>query len=49
MLRRTHLSWFNKNGGESEFLKILENFEIDNIERETLEELADEGLLKVQN
>ena len=45
MLRRTHLSWFNANGGERDLKNIIEKFEIENIEKETLKELEDEGLL----
>jgi hypothetical protein len=45
MLRRTHLSWFNVNGGERDLKNIIEKFEIENIEKETLKELEDEGLL----
>tara|TARA_B100001769_G_scaffold155124_1_gene121735 strand:+ start:293 stop:586 length:294 start_codon:yes stop_codon:yes gene_type:complete len=45
MLRRTHLSWFNVNGGERDLKNIIEKFEIENIEKETLKELDDEGLL----
>ena len=45
MLRRTHLSWFNENGGKNEIGKIIGKFENKNIEKETLKELDDEGLL----
>ena len=45
MLRRTHLSWFNENGGKDEFSKILDNFDINGIEADTLRELSEEGLL----
>ena len=45
MLRRTHLSWFNKSGGKDELLKIIKNFDMDGIEGDTLNELHDEGLL----
>ncbi len=45
MLRRTHIGWFNNNGGKDEFSKILQNFDLEGIEDETSEELYDEGLL----
>jgi len=46
MLRRTHISWFNNNGGKDEFSKIIQYFDLDGIEVDTLEELYGEGLLK---
>ena len=49
MLRRTHLSWFNENGGKNEIGKIIGKFENKNIEKETLKELDDEGLLYKNN
>lgn len=49
MLRRTHLSWFNENGGKNEIRKIIGKFENKNIEKETLKELDDEGLLYKNN
>ena len=49
MLRRTHLSWFNENGGKNEIRNIIGKFENKNIEKETLKELDDEGLLYKNN
>jgi glycerol-3-phosphate dehydrogenase len=46
MLRRTHISWFNNNGGKDEFSKIIQYFDLDGIEVDTSEELYGEGLLK---
>ena len=46
MLRRTHISWFNNNGGKDEFSKIIQYFDLDAIEVDTSEELYGEGLLK---
>ena len=45
MLRRTHISWFNENGGKNEIKKIVTEFELNDAENETLEELKNEGLL----
>ena len=45
MLRRTHISWFNENGGKNEIKKIVTEFEFTDAENETLEELKNEGLL----
>ena len=47
MLRRTHLSWFNKNGGEKDIQEIVKNFDIDDVKTATLKELADEGLFDI--
>ena len=47
MLRRTHLSWFNKNGGEKDIQEIVKNFDINGVKTVTLKELADEGLFDV--
>ena len=44
MLRRTHLSWFQKEGGEAELDKIINNFDIPDIKQETIEELRRESL-----
>ena len=49
MLRRTHISWFNNNGGMDEFSKIIQYFDLDGIEVDTSEELYGEGLLKETN
>ena len=49
MLRRTHISWFNNNGGKDEFSKIIQYFDLDGIEVDTSEELYGEGLLKETN
>ena len=45
MLRRTHISWFNENGGKNEIKKIVTEFQLTDAENETLEELKNEGLL----
>ena len=47
MLRRTHLSWFNKNGGEKDIQEIVKNFDIDDVKTATHKELADEGLFDI--
>ena len=45
MLRRSHISWFNENGGKNEIKKIVTEFQLTDAENETLEELKNEGLL----
>ena len=45
MLRRTHLSWFQKGGGEEELDKIIKKFDIPNIKQETIKELKRESLV----
>ena len=50
MLRRTRLSWFNKEGGKDSLNAISEHFSNKNsILEETLNELRAEGLTKINN
>jgi len=49
MLRRTHLSWFNSHGGKESISEIVAEFDIDNIESETINEIIEEGLIEEIN
>ncbi len=45
MIRRSHLSWFNKDGGKYYIAEIAKKFKYKNAEEETLKELKAEGLI----
>ena len=50
MLRRTHISWFNEEGGKASLNAISEHFSNKNsILEETLNELRAEGLTEINN
>ncbi len=49
MLRRSHLSWFEKEGGKASISEIAKKFKYKNGEEETLNELKAEGLIRTIN
>ncbi|MEC7926302.1 MAG: hypothetical protein VYD43_02260, partial [Actinomycetota bacterium] len=49
MIRRSHLSWFNKDGGKYYIGEIAKKFQYKNVEEETLKELKAEGLIRNNN
>ena len=46
MIRRSHLSLFNKDGGKDSIGEIVKKFKSKNGEEETLKELKAEGLIR---
>ncbi len=49
MIRRSHLSWFNKDGGKDSIDEIVKKFRYKNGKEETLKELKAEGLIRTIN
>tara|TARA_B000000437_G_scaffold152242_1_gene111312 strand:- start:611 stop:2074 length:1464 start_codon:yes stop_codon:yes gene_type:complete len=49
MIRRSHLGWFNKDGGKDSIDEIVKKFKYKNGKEETLKELKAEGLIRTIN